>query len=292
MPRLLYLLQALPVRIPQDFFRKLRSVFVRYVWRGKPPRLKRSLLQRPKLRGGVDLPDPALYYTAVHMNRVVDWCRHSSHKLWIGLEQETVPFPIEGLPWNGTHSSRSSPSHPLLEPTLQELRRYFQLAETPSYPSPLTPITGHPDFQPGLTDRSFWLHSDRSLVRASSFCGPSEWSDPSSIYPSFNSSILGRWKILQLSHFLRSLPEVSGFCSQPTPFEELCMGEEPIRKSLSHSYNILLTHTSQQDPPYLRNWERNLNITFTEDQKTRILFFAHTVNLLYVANTKKLPSKF
>lgn len=279
MPRLLYLLQALPVRIPQEFFRKLRSVFVRYVWQGKPPRLKRSLLQRPKLRGGVGLPDPALYYTAVHMNRIVDWCRHSSHKLWIGLEQETIQFPIEGLPWSGTHSSRFLPAHPLLDTTLEEHRRYSKLAETPNFPSPMTPIIGHPDFHPGLSDRSFRLHSDRSLVRASTFCGSTGWNDPSNTYPSFNNSVLGRWKILQLSHFLRSLPEAKGFCRQPTPFEELCMGEEPIRKSLSLSYNILLNHTSQQDPPYLGKWERDLNITFTEDQKIRILFFAHKSSL-------------
>lgn len=279
MPRLLYLLQALPVRIPQSFFHKLRSIFVNYVWQGKSSRLKRSLLQRPKLRGGVGLPDPALYYLAVHMNRVVDWCRHSPQKLWVRLEQELVPIPLAGLPWSGSRFSQFSSPHPLIEPTLQELHRYFRIAETVSFPSPLTPIIGHPDFIPGLSDKSFRLQPEQRMVRASSFLSPSGWVDPAGIYPTLNSSILGRWKISQLSHFIRSLPDNDCFHRQPTPFEELCLGDEPIRKSLSHSYNILLAHISQHDPPYLRKWERDLNITFTEDQKKRILLFAHKSSL-------------
>lgn len=153
------------------------------------------------------------------------------------------------------------------------------MAEMPSFPSPLTPIIGHPDFLPGISDKSFRLHPDHSLVRASFFLGPSEWSDPLGIYPSFGASILGRWKILQLTHFLKSLPDADGFRRQPTPFEELCLVDEPIRKSLSYSYNILLTITSQSVPPFLRKWERDLNTTFTEDQKTRIFLFAHKSSL-------------
>lgn len=177
-PRLLYLLQALPVKIPQSFFSKLRTIFINYVWQGKPSRLRRSLLQWPKPRGGVGLPDPVLCYTVVHMNRVVDWCRHLPHKLWVRLEQETVLIPLAGLPWSGTQFSWFSSPHPLIKPTLQELHRYFRIAETASFPSPLTPIIGHPDFAPGISDRSFWLQSDQNLVRASSFLGPSEWVDP------------------------------------------------------------------------------------------------------------------
>lgn len=32
--------------------------------------------------------------------------------------------------------------------------------------------------------------------------------------------------------------------------------------------------SSQHDPPYLSKWERDLNTTFSEDQKTQILFYA------------------
>lgn len=105
MQRLLYLLQSLPIKLPQEFFRKIRAAFIRYVWQGKHSHLKRALLQRSKLRGGVELPDPALYCLAVHMTKVVDWYRHTSHKLWVSLEQESVTTPLAVLPWTRVHHS-------------------------------------------------------------------------------------------------------------------------------------------------------------------------------------------
>lgn len=79
-------------------------------------------LQRFKLIGGVVPTDPALYYTAVHMTRVIDWCRHAIHKLWVSLEQDSVPFPIVRLHWAGAQISCSHQSHLLLELTLQKLK--------------------------------------------------------------------------------------------------------------------------------------------------------------------------
>lgn len=93
------------------------------------------------------------------MNRVVDWYRHSTHKLWVSLEQETVPTPLAGLPWSGISYSCFSSPHPLIEPTL--LYRYFRIAETDSFPSPLTPIIRHrllsaPTELPGFSPRRNW----------------------------------------------------------------------------------------------------------------------------------------
>lgn len=59
------------------------------------------------------------------------------------------------------------------------------------------------------------------------------------------------------------------------PFEDLCLSASAIRKSLSFSYCVLLDLSSQQDPPYLSKWERDLNTTFIEAQKHCILLFHH-----------------
>lgn len=101
MPRLLYLLQALSVKLPQTFFHVVRSKFIQFLWRSRHPCIGRALLLRPKLRGGIGFPDPALYYTATHMTRVVDWYRHGELKLWVSLEQEMAWVPLAGLPWAG-----------------------------------------------------------------------------------------------------------------------------------------------------------------------------------------------
>lgn len=117
---------------------------------------------------------------AININRVMDWCRHSTNKLWVSLKQESVLTPLTGLPWSGIQYSRFSFPHPLIKSTLH---------------SPLMSIIGHTDFEPGLSDRAFQLQLDLRLIRAPTFLGPSEWINPSVLYPALNSYILGKWKI-------------------------------------------------------------------------------------------------
>lgn len=68
-------------------------------------------LKTTQAQGGVDLPDPTLFCTAVQE------CRHSSHKLLVSLEQESVPVPLASLPWTGVRYSWLLSIHPLIEPT-------------------------------------------------------------------------------------------------------------------------------------------------------------------------------
>lgn len=103
----------------------------------------------------------------------------------------------------------------------------------------------------------------------------------------------GYMELLQLSCFLHSLPDPACFTRHLTPFEDLYFSEGPIRKSLSFSYHILLNFFSQQDSPYPSKWERDLNTTFTDNQKNRIFFFAHKSSLCsqYQKTTYKILSQ-
>lgn len=87
MPRLLYYLQALPVRIPSAFLKVANRALVKFIWAQKPPWLAQSILRLPKLLGGMALPDVNLYHMACHMTRIIDWCRHGTLKQWVQVEQ-------------------------------------------------------------------------------------------------------------------------------------------------------------------------------------------------------------
>ena len=82
MPRLLYLFQTLPIRIPMGFLRDLRSGFTKFIWAGKSARIRREVLTLPKEKGGVGFPDPMSYHDATHMARVAEWCTHHREKPW------------------------------------------------------------------------------------------------------------------------------------------------------------------------------------------------------------------
>lgn len=185
----------------------------------------------------------------------------------------TTSTKIMGIPGAGICTgpfSQSSVDRGLILPTLVSTSldrthftgtRYYRLAKTSGFPSPLAPIIGHPDFIPGIYDKAFQLQLDP--IRGSAFIGPSGWVLPSVLSVPRNSSVLGRWKILQLSHFLQSLPDHICFHRQPTSFEYLCLGDEPLWKSLSSSYGTLPAGTSQHDSPYLSKWKKDIKASCT-----------------------------
>lgn len=76
LPKLLYLFQALPIKIPISYFRQVQTLFTRFVWAHKKTRITRSQLTLPKHYGGLALSDIRKYYQAVHLGRVIDWHRH------------------------------------------------------------------------------------------------------------------------------------------------------------------------------------------------------------------------
>lgn len=86
LPRLLFLFQMIPFKIPAGFFTLLRTMICRYVWNRRRPRLARSLFTRSKREGGLALPDIKGYFLAVTLNRISDWKYHRNSKLWVSLE--------------------------------------------------------------------------------------------------------------------------------------------------------------------------------------------------------------
>lgn len=61
LPKVLYLLRTLPIKVPQSFFGSLQALQMRFIWAHKTPRIKFILL-RPKALGGI--PDFKTYYHA------------------------------------------------------------------------------------------------------------------------------------------------------------------------------------------------------------------------------------
>lgn len=53
LPRVLYLLQALPIRLPHSFFKRIDSIFREFVWSHRKPRIKLQILHMAKHGGGL-----------------------------------------------------------------------------------------------------------------------------------------------------------------------------------------------------------------------------------------------
>lgn len=144
-PRILFLLQMVPVHLPRRFFIELRSLFIKFVWDGKRPRLAMALLHRSKLTEGLGIPNVFQYYQAIALQRVLNWRFHTTLKLWVLLEKTMACRDLSYAPCVPTGDRGF---YDLVSPiTIHSLRVWDRvksnLALAPQT-SPLAPVGGSP----------------------------------------------------------------------------------------------------------------------------------------------------
>lgn len=99
LPHVLYLLQTIPIKLPNTFLRSISKINRNFIWNQKHPRTRYSQLIKPKAKGVIGLPNIHHYYWACHLQRIVDWHTHQKTKDWVTLENSFSPHSITGTPW-------------------------------------------------------------------------------------------------------------------------------------------------------------------------------------------------
>lgn len=275
LPKFLYLLQALPIHIPANYFRQAHSLFTTFLWAGKKPRLPRKTLSLQKQHGGMAMPEIKTYYQAVHLSRLVDWCRHQETKLWPQIEQSQSDIPLNRAPWNGSTLPTRIRSHPLIGPTTSICTRLISQTSLSTKNSLLRPILGNPQFTPGIIDPTFRTLRNSGMYQASHYSNGGRWatlaelSDPNGIHR------LDFLRASQLAHFLSSLTPPTVTDPPHTTFEEICMESGVLPHTLSLTYNIIITPPEDYQHPSFDKWETDLNCHLTPQKRTHILHFTH-----------------
>lgn len=153
-PKFLYLFQAVPIAIPRNFFRNIQTLFTKFIWVHRHPRIRRTLLSLPKQYGGLAVPDMYKYYQAVHLGRLLDWCQHGDLKIWPGLEQAQSRELLHRAPWCFRDLASNTKLHPTIGPTLH-ICYNLSKGKLSTQDSPLVPILGNPQFILGIQKGPF-----------------------------------------------------------------------------------------------------------------------------------------
>lgn len=135
LPRVLYLLQMLPIQIPPSFFKTYRQICSSFLWGKHRHRIGHVQLTRPKNLGGIGLPNILHYHTATHLARIVDWNVHTQQKDWVSLEASFMKLTLSSLPW--ISPNRLPPeirSHPTIGSTIQCFHQACKKSSISSYP--------------------------------------------------------------------------------------------------------------------------------------------------------------
>lgn len=279
MPRLLYYLQTLPVKVPKAFLQATNRTIGRFIWAQKPPRLAQAILRLPKTSGGIGLPDVRLYHAACHLTRIIDWCKHEKLKQWIQIEQLLAGLELKGLPWCQKNLQANIVKHPTLGETWRITQKINKEHSIAPAPSPLTPVIGNPDFRPGCQDTSFLelKGSERSQLRH--FILNGQWMPRNAIMEDPLLECLSFWQKLQLAHFIKAQTSPTPYLRALTPFEQLSLEQEPMRHSISLTYQLLIASPKGYKPPYITKWERDLGLQLSEKQVERVILFTFKTSI-------------
>lgn len=211
LPRLLYLLQAIPIKLPPSFFASFKRMCRNLLWSARAPRLSWDKLILPKGRGGgIGLPDLTTYYRACHLTRIVDWHAHKTDKDWIQVENAFSRTPLHRLPWtNPRLIPKTCSDHLLIGPTLLNFKTACRIFDMPPFPGPMTPLTQNPAFPPDISSLDLTVCPLDLPVRAHQFFNADVLLSHPEMSTKFPNMNIPLFKFLQLRHFFHSTPRLA-----------------------------------------------------------------------------------